>query len=63
MVVAAAVLSSGEVAFASLVASSGYDLLDHAALDAVRTWRLLPARKDGEAVDGRIEIPFDFVLR
>jgi periplasmic protein TonB len=63
VVVAANVLSSGEVEFASLVASSGYDMLDDAALDAVRAWRLLPARKNGEAVDGRIEIPFNFVLQ
>jgi protein TonB len=63
VVVAADVLSSGEVEFASLVASSGYDMLDDAALDAVRAWRLLPARKNGEAVDGTIEIPFDFVLQ
>ncbi len=63
VVVAATVLSSGEVEFASLVSSSGYDMLDDAALEAVSAWRLLPARKDGEAVDGRIEIPFDFVLQ
>jgi len=63
VVVAASVLSSGEVEFASLVSSSGYGMLDDAALDAVKAWRLLPARKDGEAVEGRIEIPFDFVLQ
>ena len=63
VVIAATVLPSGAVEFASLVASSGYDVLDHAALEAVRRWRLLPARLDGKAVDGRIEIPFDFVLQ
>ena len=63
VVVVASVLSSGEVEFASLVTSSGYGMLDNAALTAVKAWRLLPARKDGEAVDGRIEIPFDFVLQ
>jgi protein TonB len=63
VVVVASVLSSGEVGFASLVTSSGYEMLDDAALAAVKAWRLLPARNDGEAVDGRIEIPFDFVLQ
>lgn len=63
VVVVASVLSSGEVEFASLVTSSGYGMLDDAALAAVKAWRLLPARKDGEAVDGRIKIPFDFVLQ
>jgi protein TonB len=63
VVVLASVRSSGAVARASVVESSGYRVLDAAALTAVKRWRLLPARRAGVAVKGSIEIPFDFVLQ
>lgn len=43
--------------------SSGFDLLDRAALVAVRRWRFMPAVRDGRAVAAWVEIPVRFHLR
>lgn len=43
--------------------SSGSDLLDRAALTAVRGWHFLPAVRDGHAVAAWVEIPVRFHLR
>lgn len=40
-----------------ILESSGFPLLDQAAVDAARSWRFLPAVKDGQPV------PFDMPLR
>ena len=42
--------------------SSGHEVLDAAALRAVRTWRFDPARLGGKPVGARLEIPVRFVL-
>lgn len=42
---------------------SGFDLLDRAALAAVRDWKFLPAVRDGRAVAAWVEIPIRFHLR
>jgi protein TonB len=43
--------------------SSGFELLDRAALAAVRGWQFLPAVRDGRAVAAWVEIPVRFHLR
>src|SRR5262249_36851313 len=43
--------------------SSGSELLDRAALAAVRQWQFLPAVRDGRAVAAWVEIPVRFQLR
>jgi protein TonB len=43
--------------------SSGYDLLDRAALAAVRTWEFKPARAGGQVVAAWVEVPVSFRLR
>jgi protein TonB len=43
--------------------SSGYSLLDEAAVQAVRKWRFRPGTRAGEAVAGSVLIPVDFQLR
>ncbi|OHE84437.1 MAG: hypothetical protein A2190_12280 [Lysobacterales bacterium RIFOXYA1_FULL_69_10] len=40
--------------------SSGSELLDRAALEAVSRWRFRPARRDGDDVASTLEIPIDF---
>jgi protein TonB len=53
----------GSVAAVELVRSSGFALLDEAATRTVRdSWRFLPARLDGVAVESWVEIPIQFVL-
>lgn len=44
----------------SLVQSSGSEVLDRAALDAVSHWRFRPARRNGDDVASSLEIPIDF---
>lgn len=34
--------------------------LDRAAIDAVRQWRFQPARRDGQAVEGTVQVPISF---
>jgi len=43
--------------------SSGSELLDRAALAAVREWQFLPAVRDGRPVAAWVEIPVRFQLR
>jgi protein TonB len=40
--------------------TSGYEMLDTAALRTVRNWRFEPARLDGQAVTSRAEVPVRF---
>lgn len=42
---------------------SGFELLDRAAIAAVRGWQFLPAVRDGRAVAAWVEIPIRFHLR
>ena len=43
--------------------SSGFSLLDNAALAAVRKWQFLPAVHNGRTVAAWVEIPVRFTLR
>ncbi len=43
--------------------SSGYDMLDDAAVKAVRRWRFKPARLAGMAVAGQALVPIEFRLQ
>ncbi|MCA9284028.1 MAG: TonB family protein [Phycisphaerales bacterium] len=54
---------NGAVVTATLVRSSGVDLLDNAALDAARKWRFHPAIENGVAVPCEVDLPIEFVLR
>ncbi len=46
-----------------LVRGSGSRLLDRAATDAVRNWRFRPALRDGQPVDGAVQVPIAFHAR
>jgi periplasmic protein TonB len=55
--------SDGAVLRAEIAQSSGYRLLDDAAVEAVRKrWRFVAARRDGEAVESWVIVPIRFAL-
>jgi len=43
--------------------SSGYERLDHIALETVRQWKFVPARRGDEAVSAWVIVPISFSLR
>jgi protein TonB len=53
----------GRVERVEIVRSSGFDSLDEAAVETVRTrWRFVPAQRDGVAVESWVEVPIRFAL-
>lgn len=56
------VLVDGSVTELRVKTSSGFERLDQAALDAVKSWRFLPARRGGEAIAYRYVQPVEFSL-
>ena len=56
------VLVDGRVGQAEIRRSAGHKILDQAALEAVRTWRFEPGRREGRAVTMSVEVPVRFVL-
>ncbi|MDE2598585.1 MAG: energy transducer TonB [Rhodocyclaceae bacterium] len=51
--------SAGKV---SLKRSSGYPRLDDAALEAIKRWKFVPAKRNGEAVAASVIVPMPFIL-
>jgi TonB family protein len=60
--IALEILLDGTVGRYHVMKSSGYRLLDEAAVEAVKTWRFAPATKDGKPVLTCIELPVRFQL-
>ena len=56
------VLAEGKAGDVKLHQSSGYDILDNAAMQTVKTWRFTPARRFGQAVTQRFLVPIKFSL-
>ncbi|OFW81300.1 MAG: hypothetical protein A2887_01425 [Alphaproteobacteria bacterium RIFCSPLOWO2_01_FULL_40_26] len=42
--------------------SSGHSSLDFAALDAVKQWRFIPAKRSGQAVEANVIVPVEFKI-
>lgn len=57
------VLADGRVGNVRIASSSGFAMLDAAALDAARRWKFKPAEAQGQAVRSEVEVPFDFTLK
>jgi protein TonB len=57
------VAQSGHVESVEIVRSSGYVILDRAAVDAVSTWRGTPARRHGAPIASVHLLPVHFRLR
>jgi protein TonB len=62
VVVSLTVTTDGKAEQVAIMQSSGYSLLDQAALNAVRKSRFKPAMRNGKAIDSSLELPFDFKL-
>lgn len=62
VIVRAEIQADGTCSRAELKQGSGHGLLDQAALDAVRKWRFIPARKGSQAVAAWVDVPITFKL-
>lgn len=56
------VSAQGTASAVELEASSGHARLDEAALETVRQWRFVPARRGAESIDGWVLVPVVFRL-
>ena len=56
------VLPDGKVGEIEVAESSGYELLDQSALDAVKRWKFIPAKKESIAIPCWVKIPILFKL-
>lgn len=54
--------AEGSVETVQLARSSGYDILDEKAAEAVKKWRFVPARRNGVAEAGSVQVPVTFSL-
>ena len=57
------VLSDGAVSRVEIAVSSGSDVLDRAAADAVRRWQFAPAMRDGVPIDAYATLKIRYVVR
>lgn len=57
------VLPTGEVGRIDVKESSGYAILDRAAITAVGEWHFRPAFAQGQPVRSMVEVPFSFKLK
>ncbi|NBS16976.1 MAG: energy transducer TonB [Gammaproteobacteria bacterium] len=56
------VLASGAASEVSIQTPSGHEILDEAALEAVRQWHFVPAKRGGQPVDSLVNVPINFNL-
>ena len=56
------VKADGKPAKVAVSHSSGSVALDEAALEAVRQWRFIPAKKGGQSVEASVIVPIDFKI-
>lgn len=54
--------SDGSVKQVALKKSSGFLLLDDAAIRAVKNWQFMPASRNGAQIDSQVEVPIRFQL-
>jgi len=57
------VLANGLCGQINIQKSSGYAMLDNAALETVKSWHFIPARQGGQKVDKWFMIPVQYFLR
>jgi protein TonB len=54
---------AGRVEGAQIERSSGHDVLDEAAIQAVRGWSFVPSRQGGVPISGWVSVPIVFRLQ
>jgi protein TonB len=57
------VLDIGLCGQVNVAQGSGYDVLDNAALNTVKSWHFAPARQAGRAVTRWFKVPINFSLK
>ena len=57
------IAADGRVTEVEVVQTSGYAVLDGAAINAVRTWRARPALRAGKPIQTTVKLPIRFKLR
>lgn len=57
------VLEDGTVGNVSIITSTGHQLLDQAAVEAVKKWHFDPARMNGQPQRCEVQLPVRFVLK
>lgn len=62
VVVTVTVAEDGAAIEAAVRQGTGFSILDQAALEAVRSWRFVPARRGGKAVRATVDVPVRFAL-
>lgn len=62
VIVKALIQTDGSAERVEVKKSSGYELLDRAALEAVKTWRFVPAKRGKEPIVEWVDIPWIFKL-
>jgi protein TonB len=63
VLLAVRVLPDGTVGGVKVARSSGYKVLDEAALRAVRKWRFVPGRRGDQPIEMAVQVPLTFRLR
>lgn len=62
VIVRVRVLPTGTIGTAEIARSSGYAVLDEAALATIKRWRFRPAQQSGQSVDATLDVPISFRL-
>ena len=62
VLLAVAVKTDGTAASVVVSRSSGSSILDEAALDAVKQWRFIPAKRSGQLVQANVVVPVEFKI-
>lgn len=57
------VLPDGKAGRVGLEASSGHELLDQSAIETVKKWQFIPAKKNGNITSQIVRIPITFNLK
>jgi protein TonB len=57
------ILADGSAGSVSVAKTSGFESLDEAALAAVRRWKFVPAKRDGNPVESVVNVPINFNLK